>query len=275
MNERMRTILAELSEGRIPPDVTTECEYAPELQALASYLSEVQRFALALANGDLTASMKPQRGPMVGSLKALQANLRHLTWQAQRIADGDLTQRVDFMGDFSQAFNSMVEKLSASRAELVFTGTHDTLTGLFNRTFFDAEFERLQRGRHFPISLVMVDLDGLKQINDNEGHAEGDALIWKAAQVMTRAVRAEDVVARIGGDEFVILLPSVDAPTAKKVVERLQAQCDRAGSEPGPKVRMSVGVATADNGVELKEALKLADERMYADKTARKASRQG
>jgi len=116
MSESDRTIIATLAAGRIPQQVPADCELTAELQALTVQLEEIRRFALGLASGDLSLSVgREVRGPVIGSLKALQASLRHLTWQAQRIAEGDLSQRVDFMGDFAAAFNRMVEQLAERR----------------------------------------------------------------------------------------------------------------------------------------------------------------
>jgi two-component system, cell cycle response regulator len=225
-----------------------------------------------LANGDLSTTLGIARGPVLGSLKALQSALRHLTWQSQQVATGDFSQRVDFMGDFSRAFNAMVEELAKARTELEHRSTHDALTGLFNRAFFDAEVRRLTRGRTFPISFLAVDLDGLKRVNDTMGHAAGDHLIVRAATVLLSTFRAEDVVARLGGDEFTVLLPAVDATTGEKVLCRLAQRVEAANQDPGePSVSMSVGLATASTGAAVPAALKLADERMYADKDARKA----
>ena len=106
--------------------------------------------------------------------------------------------------------NVRIERERAQE-ELKYLSIHDTLTGLYNRNFFMAEIERLERGRAFPISIVMADADHLKETNDRQGHPAGDALLKRIAQTLTIAFRAEDVIARIGGDEFAVLLPS---PTA-------------------------------------------------------------
>lgn len=121
---------------------------------------------------------------------------------------------------------------------------------------------------------MVIDLDGLKQVNDTEGHAAGDALILKAARVLQDTFRAEDVVARVGGDEFAILLPAVDEAVGAAVLVRLNHRVRIANEErPRPLLSMSVGLATAETGAGLPEALKRADERMYVDKTLRKAGR--
>ena len=110
---------------------------------------------------------------------------------------------------WSKVIVSVVDITQQKRAEdrLRFLSTHDVLTGLYNRAFFEEETTRMERGRHYPISVLMVDVDHLKITNDRRGHAAGDSLLRRAAAVLRAAFRTEDVVARIGGDEFAVLLP--------------------------------------------------------------------
>ena len=117
MAEADRAVLAALAAGRIPARIGDDCEFADELRSLATLLGDVQRLALALGRGDLALPLDlATKGPVIGSLKALNSSLRHLTWQAQRVADGDLSHRVDFMGEFSEAFNDMVRQLAQREA---------------------------------------------------------------------------------------------------------------------------------------------------------------
>jgi len=146
--------------------------------------------------------------------------------------------------------------------------THDTLTGLYNRAFFDEELERLAHGRMFPLSVVMADINGLKKVNDTLGHDEGDTLIRSAARIILGAFRAEDIVARIGGDEFAILLPGTAMPVAEEAVERI-LDCPEIRNG---QVGIAFGVAAAKNRDQLAEALKLSDERMYQNKLMQKKS---
>ena len=111
-------LLKALAAGQVPDKVPPDCEYPEEIAALTAYLADLSRFLRAMADGDLAAKLD-RRGAMAGSLKGLHANLRHLTWQTQQVAAGDFTQRVDFLGEFSVAFNSMVEALAQARDDLV------------------------------------------------------------------------------------------------------------------------------------------------------------
>lgn len=155
--------------------------------------------------------------------------------------------------------------------QLKYASTHDQLTGLYNRAFFDAEFARIKVGRSFPVSLVIADIDGLKLVNDSFGHAEGDRLIQMAAQAMKESFRAEDVVARIGGDEFAVILPNADAEVVREAFKRVHSY--QADSDPTQNyvLSISIGAATADNPEQLNEALKQADSRMYYYKFRKKS----
>lgn len=111
----LRALREALATGKVSdaPDPTRD----PEGHAVIADLLAIHRFALALAKGNLDETLEA-RGAFAGSLKGLHANLRHLTWQSQRIAEGDFTQKVDFMGDFSRAFNGMVDALDRARDTL-------------------------------------------------------------------------------------------------------------------------------------------------------------
>ncbi len=157
--------------------------------------------------------------------------------------------------------------------ELRYLSTHDALTGLYNRAYFDIELSRLARGREFPICVVIADLDGLKRINDSEGHQAGDKYIKDAAEQLRVSFRGSDVVARIGGDEFAVLLAATPNNVAQELVERLQKSCISGQDSNGRAVAMSLGMATANSGSDLVGSVRLADERMYANKKERKLNR--
>lgn len=150
--------------------------------------------------------------------------------------------------------------------ELRHSSTHDVLTGLYNRAFFDEELERIARDRMFPASIVMADVNGLKTINDTLGHEAGDDLIRLAARIIHGVFRAEDIVARIGGDEFAVLLPRAGKNIAVEAVERIMGCPEIANGE----VSIAFGIATAENEDQLAQTLRLSDKRMYRDKSDQK-----
>jgi diguanylate cyclase (GGDEF)-like protein/PAS domain S-box-containing protein len=142
---------------------------------------------------------------------------------------------------------------------------YDLLTGLYNRNFFETELVRLQESRLFPVTIVMVDLNHLKIVNDTQGHAAGDELIRRAARVLKENFRAEDIIARYGGDEFVVLLPETSEQVAGEIIRRLHAHVQSIGD---PLFSLAVGAVTGEKGSLLTDLLRKADDRMYLQKAA-------
>lgn len=172
---------------------------------------------------------------------------------------------------------NMVEDISAIKSaelQLSQTSTHDSLTGLYNRTYYDSEFNRLQFVMLLPVSIIIIDVDGLKLINDSKGHEAGDKLISSVASILKEAFRGDDIVARIGGDEFSVLLPETNEDATRIVCERVR-KCQSRFNEANSafQVNFSLGAATAYKGSDITAAFKRADERMYAEKLMHKGTR--
>jgi len=154
---------------------------------------------------------------------------------------------------------------------LIYMSTHDVLTDLYNRTFFEVEMARLERGRAFPVSIVMVDVDGLKEVNDTEGHRAGDDLLKRTARVLREAFRKEDIVARIGGDEFAVILPGTDAAVTGESIKRVRRSLAvHNGDYPTFPLSLSIGSATGEKGAPLAGIQGMADKLMYQEKTRKK-----
>lgn len=152
--------------------------------------------------------------------------------------------------------------------QLKYWSLHDQLTGLYNRAYFENELNRLSGGREYPVSIIASDLDGLKLINDTLGHAEGDKLLKACAAVLKESLRGPDILARVGGDEFAVILPRTGEETGKEIVERIRSQVSFYNREnPQLPVSISLGWATAeDKSKPLEDTYKEADDLMYRDK---------
>jgi diguanylate cyclase (GGDEF)-like protein/PAS domain S-box-containing protein len=162
----------------------------------------------------------------------------------------------------------MQEALQESKERFEYKSFHDGLTGLYNRNYFSEQMAHVGKDltRSAPVSIISIDIDGLKIINDTLGHKVGDDLLISAAKIISACFREVDVIARVGGDEFCAILPGVDhaAAVAKKTrISKQVAAYNR--SDPSVPMNMSVGVATS-RGVEgetIYDIYQRADENMY------------
>lgn len=150
--------------------------------------------------------------------------------------------------------------------QLEYMGTHDQLTGLYNRRFLEEEINQLDTRRQLPVSVIMADINCLKLINDVFGYQEGDNLIVKAAGIIESSCREDDLVIRWGGDEFVVFLPRTDAETVEKISLRIGENCNsqRSGFI---QIGLALGFATKERVSEnIWQVFRGASEKMYIDK---------
>jgi diguanylate cyclase (GGDEF)-like protein len=122
------------------------------------------------------------------------------------------------------------------------------------------------------VSVIIIDLNNLKKINDEYGHAAGDLYIKNTATVLKETFRPEDMVARVGGDEFIIILPSVDRNICAQAVDRLRANLEKFNGRSDNPVSLSLGAATTYFVDKLQDCIKEADILMYKEKAALKAA---
>ncbi|HSM39044.1 MAG TPA: GGDEF domain-containing protein [Candidatus Limnocylindrales bacterium] len=163
------------------------------------------------------------------------------------------------------------EELSAERDRFAREARTDDLTGLANRIAWTeaVEAERLRRSRYRrPVVVMSVDVDGLKTVNDRFGHQAGDDLLRAAADILRSTLRETDMVARIGGDEFGLLLPETGPQVAEPLVARMDAACEawRSAAYPELRLSLSIGWAAPEPFGDLNEAMRTADQRMYEAK---------
>ncbi|SAK59793.1 sensor domain-containing diguanylate cyclase [Caballeronia ptereochthonis] len=156
-----------------------------------------------------------------------------------------------------------------AEAYLEFLGKHDVLTKLKNRSFYIDEINRLERKGPFPVTAIAVDVNGLKAVNDQLGHAAGDALLRRAGEVLAKAVEKPFQAARIGGDEFVVLLPGTDERGGEAVMDGIRQLLEVNNQfYSGMPLSFAMGAATASDGERLEAMLQRADAVMYTEKRA-------
>lgn len=152
----------------------------------------------------------------------------------------------------------------------------DELTGVFNRRYFNQRFDReMQRALRYdrPLSVVMIDIDHFKTYNDHHGHLMGDQVLQEVASLLERSIRKADILARFGGEEFVILLPEIDKERGRKVAEKLRRVVERADfpkedTQPLGKLTVSLGLAAfPEDSRRAPELLERADQALYTAKT--------
>jgi diguanylate cyclase (GGDEF)-like protein/PAS domain S-box-containing protein len=164
--------------------------------------------------------------------------------------------------------------LESSRRKLEALATRDELTGLFNKNHYTTAFAAMRRQlcqEIASLALLMVDVNGLKEINDFLGHEAGDKVISGTAAIIKRSIRVSDSAFRFGGDEFVVLMPGADESGAKAACRRIKAACRRWTDEhPDLPISVGTGWAVATTLEEGETLFEKADEAMYRDKRREK-----
>jgi diguanylate cyclase (GGDEF)-like protein len=143
---------------------------------------------------------------------------------------------------------------------------HDALTGLYNRRFYEEELRRLDTARNLPLSFIIGDVNGLKLINDSFGHAKGDELLQTVAAAMKRECRADDILVRLSGDEFAVLLPKTTTSEAEQLMNRFRS---RLAQEFIGLLQVSVAFGSAtkmESEVPFTTVFKSAEDAMYRSK---------
>lgn len=161
-----------------------------------------------------------------------------------------------------------IDKRKKAEAEVLYLSYHDQLTGLYNRRFYEEELLRLDTPRNLPIALVMADVNGLKLINDAYGHQMGDKILKTFAEILRNEFRHDEIVSRVGGDEFVILFSKTDQKNVEGILKRL--------NETISKVRIDHTILSVSMGFAIKQdpsdnlndVFKRAEDAMYQHKLA-------
>lgn len=185
------------------------------------------------------------------------------------IIDVEISSKVVHKNDGSSFYEGIVRDVTMRKKiekELIFLSFHDKLTGLYNRAFFEEELKRLDTERQLPLSIIMADINGLKLVNDAFGHKKGDWLLCKCANIFGKCSRKEDIIARWGGDEFMILLPKTSEQESLNIINRVGIECLKSATQ---KIPISISMGSSTKTVlnkNIKEVLLEAEEWMYQKK---------
>ena len=253
-----------LRDGREVPNIPAPFADDPQFQAFQQNMVLLRGILKDFSKGDLSTEIK-NKGYMAGACKALQANLRHMTWMVKQIENGDYSQRINFLGEFSVSFNSMVKRLAATIEELqqkeeVLTelalslqqeakkrseamlelkrseqkfkdlSQRDSLTNLLNRrSFFSLAEMALQSATtlKMPCCICMLDVDYFKQFNDKFGHLEGDRALQHVAKFSKSKLRLSDIIGRYGGEEFIMLFSGMSSEQGLATAERVRSAIEK------------------------------------------------
>ena len=171
--------------------------------------------------------------------------------------------------DLSWVLVSIQDITARKKAEeyLHYLGTHDVMTGLFNRAYFEETIQKLEHSRKDPVSIIVLDLNYLKKTNDTLGHQAGDKLIRRLAEVLTAAFNNGQIAARIGGDEFAIILPRTEEAETAEFIKQIHALMEINNKYyREPILSISIGAATSQPGMNMERVIQLADDAMYKNK---------
>ncbi len=190
-----------------------------------------------------------------------------IKWILETVASIQYKGRRASLGNFMD-----IQALKQTEDKLRFLSMHDPLTGLYNRMYFEEEMKRLQSSRCYPIGLVVCDIDGLKLVNDTLGHDFGDRLLVAASDVMRKSFRESDVIARVGGDEFAILLPNAPPLAVENACLRITDTVNEYNTnQKVPPLSMSSGSAVSMVlPTNMMDLFREADNNMYREKQVRR-----
>ena len=172
--------------------------------------------------------------------------------------DGDIQGHV-------MVFRDVTDK-KIKQDEILYLSYHDSLTTLYNRRYMEERLKQIEEMESYPLSIIMGDINGLKMVNDVLGHYEGDRFLIEASKILIESCRQSDIVARWGGDEFLILLPDTTAAEAERICENINKKCAELTSM-SIKLSISLGYATRKNDKEeISRTINTAEEVMYTQK---------
>jgi diguanylate cyclase (GGDEF)-like protein len=243
--------------------------------SLSVYLPGVEQPLLSLAAGDCAGEISVLDGQSVSAdvvaneQTVVLAIDREQLWRLLDESDAIARNLLRILAGRVRSDDAVIGESSRQKRHLEQLATVDQLTGLRNRRWLDDAFERqlaraVRTGQ--AMSVMMLDIDHFKRLNDTHGHACGDAVLRRVAQTLADGLRPQDLAARYGGEEFAVLLPGINEENAVAIAERIREAVQEEGAAAGPPVTVSIGIASRSGDQPLTALLERADEALYRAK---------
>lgn len=272
VSEVVEMIHGMLVDRKLPEHLAVDSELLENetFRTLVRYIMDLRSLCLSLSRGELHHWVSG-KGYILSNLKAFQANLCHMTWQTRQIANGDFSQRLDYLGDFSVAFNEMVVQLDRMTDQLQRMATLDNLTKANNRLSMEPFLESMLkqvRARSTVAGMILLDIDHFKRINDTYGHLMGDQVLVRVSQTLRSAIRTTDMLVRYGGEEFLIVLTGTGLEGTCRTAHRMREMVEKLHIETEEQepvcVTISIGFSPMDPADEtIWQSLNRCDQALY------------
>ena len=174
---------------------------------------------------------------------------------------------LNILDEITSKYDEIFELKEKLLKEANYKSSHDLLTNLYNRTYFEKNAKELIK-KNIPFSVVFIDLDNFKYVNDTFGHNKGDEILKSTADILRKNLKGKDIIARFGGDEFVVAVVECNKECAKKMFDKIKEEIDYFFKDYN--VTASIGIAYFPEIKDYEELIKKADENMYKSKKSGK-----
>jgi diguanylate cyclase (GGDEF)-like protein/PAS domain S-box-containing protein len=207
-----------------------------------------------------------------GDVMEIEYRLRHAFGGWHWFSSRDTVYARSDEGKVAQILGIAVDMTErrAAQDKLWFVSTHDSLTGLYNRSMFETEVDRLEKSRRYPVTVLMLDVVGMRKLNQEHGYEAGDERLRKMAELLRDAFRTDDVVARLGADKFGVLLPNTSSVSSEAVQTRVRNRLINYNQQhPNSPMAITMSIVSAENGESLRGTVLNAEKRLADTKSSR------